>query len=39
MSKAPRERSGKYVAQSGANSRVKEASTVRKDTIPKKKGC
>lgn len=37
--KAPRERSGKYVPQSGAGSRVKEASTVRKDSMPKKKGC
>ena len=39
MSKAPRERSGKYVPQGGAGTRVKEAATVRQSTMPQKKGC
>lgn len=38
MSKAPRERKGQYAPQGGAGQRVKEAATVRKDTLPKK-GC
>ena len=39
---SPRTRKGQYVPQSGAGQRVKEAMSVRKDTLPRrggKKGC